>query len=424
MRLLVFGDIVEPQEAERAVGADLLAALVRARLVVDAPTTGVMSPFHLNLVNELFVICDDLVHGGKAVMGAGQTTADLAQAAYPRDPVASMLDLGCGAGTVGLLFSPQVERCVGTDINDRALVIARVNASLNDVSNLELRAGDLFEPVADETFDLIVSQPPFVALPRGRRSTTFLHGGERGDELALRLLSGLTPRIRPGGRAYVLVEWPIVEDGSIEQRVRSALGSDEVDVLILELPGPNLDDYCTRYAAGENPQLGKWFVRAAIDLRDHLERLGVREIRPAFAVVARPSDRAGWTSTLEIQAGPMSNVTSARIDSLVATHGLLAGGDDELARARLRITGPPLLVEPPTHSGAVRLRLPPHALLPDLELNADAFLLVSLVDDHATVEEAARAFVARRGGSAGGAWSQVLGGVREALARGALEPRR
>ena len=425
MRLLVFGDTAGRDETERALGVDLLKALIQAKLVVANPG-GLVSPFLMNLVNELYIVCDDLRHGGQAVMGAGQTTSDLAQAAYPRERVGRVLDLGCGAGTIGLLYSPQVERCIGTDVNVRALTLAQVNAALNGTENVEFRAGDLFAPVHGEAFDLIVSQPPFVALPPGTAPAIFLHGGARGDELALRLLAQSPDRLRPAGRACLLVEWPVVDDEPLERRIRAALGTDDFDLLIIELPRPDLDDYCTRYSAAQHPELGAAFARKAVALREHLLGLGIHALQPAFTVLARPVGRPGWTATVEVAAGQASDLTSSRVDALLARHDLLARGDDELRRARLRVAPGAVEVERSfgVSSEAVRLRFPPATLVPELELNPDAFLLISLVHESESIEEAGRAFAERRDLPADGAADALIfAGVREALARGILEPR-
>ena len=426
MRLLVFGDTVTQEEGERALGSELLAALLRAKLIVADPAGGLVSPFRINLVDEQYVLCDDLLHGGEAVMGVGQTTLDLAQAACPPEPVGRLLDLGCGAGTIAMLFSPHAEHCIGTDVNARALLLAQINLALNGTENAELRAGDLFAPVDGAAFDLIVSQPPFVALPRGVAPSTFMHGGERGDELALRLLAELPTRLRPGGRACLLVEWPVVDDESLERRVRAALGTDEPDLLVVELPRWDLDDYCARYTALLHPELGEAFVRQTVAQREHLERLGVSALQPAFTVVARPIGRRGWTATVEVVAGRASDVTNSRINALLGAHDLLASGDDELRRAGLRVADAAVVVERPfaAVSEAVRLRFPRATLLPELELSPDSFLLVSLVDESGSVDEAAGAFAERQGLPADSETAAlILAGVREALACGVLQPR-
>jgi 16S rRNA G1207 methylase RsmC len=78
----------------------------------------------------------------------------------PNDRV---LDLGCGWGAVGVAAAKAAPggHVVMTDVNRRAIQIARRNLHRNGVTNAEVRAGSLFAPVAGERFDLIASNPPY-----------------------------------------------------------------------------------------------------------------------------------------------------------------------------------------------------------------------------------------------------------------------
>lgn len=96
-----------------------------------------------------------------------------------------------------MLLAPACRRVVGIDINPRALQLARFNAGLNGIANVEWRQGHLFEPVEGERFDLIVSQPPFLPPPDEQAAVLYLHGGTYGDELALALLAGARSRLLP-----------------------------------------------------------------------------------------------------------------------------------------------------------------------------------------------------------------------------------
>lgn len=81
-------------------------------------------------------------------------------------PVRSALDVGTGSGCIALsLFTEGTfERVVATDVSAEALELARDNAQ-RCAADIELRLGPLFEPLgADELFDVIVSNPPYIAL--------------------------------------------------------------------------------------------------------------------------------------------------------------------------------------------------------------------------------------------------------------------
>jgi 16S rRNA (guanine1207-N2)-methyltransferase len=76
-----------------------------------------------------------------------------------------ILDLGCGWGAIGLAAAKTAPSAhvVLTDVNQRAVRLARRNLERNGVRNVDVRLGSLFGPVSDESFDLILSHPPFHA---------------------------------------------------------------------------------------------------------------------------------------------------------------------------------------------------------------------------------------------------------------------
>jgi release factor glutamine methyltransferase len=90
---------------------------------------------------------------------------ELALARLPRDAEAHVADLGTGCGAIALAVASERPRCriVATDICTQALAVARANAARLGISNLEFRQGSWFAPCARERFDLIVSNPPYVA---------------------------------------------------------------------------------------------------------------------------------------------------------------------------------------------------------------------------------------------------------------------
>ena len=120
------------------------------------------------------------------VLGVGGASTTLAQLTI-RDGFGSALDLGLAAGVQGLHLSTHVGRVTGTDRNARALRLAAMTAELSGVAPFDLREGSLFEPVAGERFDLIVSNPPFVVSPdsatEGGRFV-YRDSGLPGDESA------------------------------------------------------------------------------------------------------------------------------------------------------------------------------------------------------------------------------------------------
>jgi ribosomal protein L3 glutamine methyltransferase len=127
----------------------------------------------------------------------------------PRE-VGSVLDLCTGGGSIAAFAAWHfpVARVVGTDLSADALGLAAANVELHGLADrITLRCGDLYVPVADERFDLIVSNPPYVnaasiaALPPEFRHEprSALAGGADGMDLVRRIVDGARARLNTGG---------------------------------------------------------------------------------------------------------------------------------------------------------------------------------------------------------------------------------
>ena len=92
----------------------------------------------------------------------------------------SLLDLGCGYGPIGIAVGATVEgaHVVMTDVNHRAVSLARRNAEANRV-RADVREGAMYEPVAGFAFDHVVSNPPI------RAGKAVVHGIVEGAPAAL-----------------------------------------------------------------------------------------------------------------------------------------------------------------------------------------------------------------------------------------------
>jgi 16S rRNA (guanine1207-N2)-methyltransferase len=76
-----------------------------------------------------------------------------------------ILDIGCGYGPVGIAaatFRPDLH-VVMTDVNRRAVWLAEENIERNRLENVEVRRGNLYEPVEDRVFNCVLSNPPISA---------------------------------------------------------------------------------------------------------------------------------------------------------------------------------------------------------------------------------------------------------------------
>lgn len=90
---------------------------------------------------------------------------ELALARLPAVAPVRVADLGTGSGAIALALAKERPRAhvVATDASPEALEVARGNAVRNRIGNVAFRLGSWLAPLAGECFDLIASNPPYIA---------------------------------------------------------------------------------------------------------------------------------------------------------------------------------------------------------------------------------------------------------------------
>ena len=127
-----------------------------------------------------------------------------------REAPARVLDLGTGSGAVALALAIERPRAqvTATDVSPAALEVARSNADeLGLARRVRTLRGNLFEPVAGERFDLVVSNPPYVAESRrselppelAHEPPEALFAGPDGLDVLRWLVRGVGSVLAPGG---------------------------------------------------------------------------------------------------------------------------------------------------------------------------------------------------------------------------------
>jgi precorrin-6B methylase 2 len=433
IRAFVADDPVSEPELVRAFGVTLFEALVGAGLLAHTEA-GIASPYHLAHYDETLVFVDRLTHGVDAVVASPVAPALMA-AAYPPARIGSVLDLGCGAGGMALVLAANAERVVAVDDDPRALALARFNARLNAVRNLELLDGEAFARLHEartQEFELVTSLPVFDAFPPRL--------GGHGDERAAQRLVAAARHLQPGGRAILYAEWLDLEAAPpVQARLRAKLEplATDVDLLVLLAPATALDERCIRAAATAAPGLDAHWAELCERARENLQRVGARATRPSLTVLRRraaPGTTGGssppapvFTTAVEIGALSTVQPSSARIGRLLATRDLLATSDAELLSAKLRIPPKTTIVSEreasdPGATVMTHARFSPRAMLPPLGLNDEAVTLAQLVHQTGSIAEALAFYQRTLGVDAATARTKLLPHARDALERGLLEP--
>ncbi|GAB1408349.1 peptide chain release factor N(5)-glutamine methyltransferase [Thermomonas brevis] len=200
-----------------AHGGDALDAAAVARFHALAAARAEGEPVAYLTGRQGFWTLDLAV--GPAVLVPRPETERLVELALERLPAGAaprIADLGTGSGAIALALAKERPRArvVATDASPAALELARGNATRNGIGNVAFREGDWLAPLAGETFDLIASNPPYIAdddphLSRGDlrfEPPMALSCGADGLD-AIRVIAAAAPaHLRPGG-------WLLLEHG-------------------------------------------------------------------------------------------------------------------------------------------------------------------------------------------------------------------
>ena len=157
-----------------------------------------------------------------------ETLIDQALMKLPRRAAMRILDLGTGSGAIALALARERPGChvVATDVSGEALAVARENARQLMIPNVEFLEGDWLEPVAGRQFDLIVSNPPYVAAndphleALGFEPRSALEAGVDGLDAIRRISAAAAAHLAEDG-------WLLLEHGADQGRsVAGILASD------------------------------------------------------------------------------------------------------------------------------------------------------------------------------------------------------
>lgn len=210
------------------------------------------------------------------VLGASPASLTLAEITM-RQPVRRALDLGTGCGVQSLHLVRHADDVVATDLNPRALELARVGAELSG-ARVDSREGSLFEPVAGELFDLIVSNPPYVMSPPGGERLTYREGDLVADGLIEAVVRQAPGHLEPGGSLQLLTNWAIVDGVAWQERLRSWVEGTGLDCWVIERERLDVFSYIEMWLtdaglAGDpqwHPAYRRWLA--------YFQDLGIREV--------------------------------------------------------------------------------------------------------------------------------------------------
>lgn len=458
-RLMSLGDELSRDDARDAFGGpDGLEAALRAGLLeasgeaaVDAVRAAVdLRPYQTDVAGETrtWWLASDL---GEAithrelredhVLGVGGASLTLASTTM-RVPAGRALDIGTGCGIQALHVAGHAERVTATDISAQALAFAEFNLTLNAdalaapggrAAQVDLREGSMLEPVAGESFDLVVTNPPFVITPPGAPSFEYRDTGVGGDEVMRSLVSGLGAVLAPGGVVQMLGNWEIRRGTEWSARLKAwldaaAAAGHPVDAWIVQRDALDAAEYAETWLrdAGTIPERTRGrYERAYEAYLEDFDRRGVEAVGFGIVVLRRASaDRAAWRRLEELE-GPMQEPLGPHLAACLEARDWLDSTTDEaLLDTRLKAASD-VTVETYGRPG---LPDPEHILIRQgggfgRAVKADTALsgFVGACDGELTVGQIAHALAALLDVAPGRMLEGIVPAVRELVLDGMLE---
>jgi hypothetical protein len=203
-----------------------------------------------------------------------------------------------------------------------------LNAGLNDVPNIEIREGSFFEPVGDERFDWIASNPPYVIAPEA--DLVFRYSPSPRDEVSRTVLAEAARHLEDGGYAHALCNWIVPAGEAWDAPPRRWLDGLGCDALLLHHATEDPLAYAVRWNA-RLQQLAPDRYGTTLDRwLDYYERERIEAICSGAVILRRRDAPRNWVHTIEIGSAGRGSA-SPQILAIVAGQDYLANVPDERA---------------------------------------------------------------------------------------------
>jgi predicted RNA methylase len=353
------------------------------------------------------------------VLWPNPTSKFLARFAVQR-PSRATLDLGTGSGILSLRASRFSDVVIATDLNQRAVDCARFNARLNGIENIEVFAGDCFEPVKGRRFDLILSNPPFFITPQG--DYLFCENPMELDGLCRRLVKEAPAYLNEGGYLEMLCEWAQIKGQPWEERVAEWLQDTGCDAWVMKGLTQNPEEYAQQRIKETSEDTSHDADNYAGYMNYYRHR-GVEAIHDGLIVMRRREGR-NWVRIEEVPSTPKGDMGELILSTFAARdlmHRMEA--DEDLRSLRPRMAPNARLEQVCVqHDGQWRAEALTLRLISGFPFHMNVQPLVAefLVscDGTRTAGEAIQAFAAQANAPVDAVEKECLGVIRKLLERG------
>jgi len=332
VRLFLLGAVVDETTLEEFLSAAVIEFCRSSNLLVTED--GMVRARIVIVPVEDLLFASDAFHilgtadAGNFVLPASTHSANFLRYLTLRGPVDSTLDLGCGCGIHALFAARHSERVVASDVSPHALWYTQFNAALNGIDNIETVEGSLFEPLTGQTFDLVISNPPFVISP----SETFEYRDNpmELDEFCKALAREAPQHLNDGAHLQMLCEWVEIEGEPWQQRISDWIRG--CDAWILHTTPLSPEGYVRQRA---NDVSGDSVDTGAVDTwQQYFHEHRVRAVHPGI-ITLRRRDGENWLHVQHLTADVTTTAGQAIAEGIAAVDFLEACDDEALLATTL-----------------------------------------------------------------------------------------
>jgi release factor glutamine methyltransferase len=145
----------------------------------------------------------------------------------PVDNTCKILELGTGSGAIAITLAKHLPNAqiLATDISANALQVARENAQHYDLNNINFLLSDWFTKIPNQTFDVIISNPPYVVendphlLALRHEPLSALTAGEKGLDCLEKIIAKAPEYLSKDG--WLLLEHGYDQENSVQQLLKT-----------------------------------------------------------------------------------------------------------------------------------------------------------------------------------------------------------
>ena len=209
-------------------------------LVCDHPTCSSGAkpspPFHRNEATS--------IEAADFVMGVSDTSLQLAKATIRRSSE-SCLDLGSGCGIQSFLAAQHCQSVLGIDCNPRAISIARFNAILNQIDQVEFQQADMQRVGTSQKFDFVTSNPPSVVQPGFR--AFYRDNGCAADHFCRNLVHNTPFLLKENGYFQMVFDWAQIKGHPWQERLSQWCEASGCDAWVMRWETKDISEYAQHW---------------------------------------------------------------------------------------------------------------------------------------------------------------------------------